>query len=73
MPQTIQLPERCRANLMKLYQDKEIAKAQAQGTEAIYNTAVNSAITVLGLDPQDDNELNLDTGVITLAEKKEAP
>jgi hypothetical protein len=74
MPDTIQLQERCRAGLMTLYQNKEAARTQADVAGAVYNAALNSAIAALGLDPQDNHSLDLDTGVLTPAEKpKEAP
>jgi hypothetical protein len=61
----IKLPELCRASLFTLYQRAQVAQAE-------YTNAASHALAALGLDPREDNGLNLDTGVVTPA-KKESP
>lgn len=60
MSAPIQLPEPCRQDLLKLYQQQESAKAT-------YNLAASMALKALGLDPALPNTMDLDTGLISPA------
>jgi hypothetical protein len=57
----ITLPPLCVQGLRELY------AAQQQAT-LLYETAMNSALTAVGLDHRQNHELNLDVGIITVAE-----
>ena len=61
----ITLPEPARAGLAALYQ-------QMKQAELLYRTAANAALAALGLDPQANNTLDLDTGIITPAAPQDA-
>jgi hypothetical protein len=61
-PNQVRLPEPCRASLAGLF----AAKQQA---ERDYNTALNHAVAALGVDVTKKNEVNLDTGLVTLGEE----
>lgn len=54
----IKLPELSRAGLLALYSEYKAA-------ERLYQTALNSAVMALGIDPREDNRIDLDTGIIT--------
>lgn len=60
-PSTITLPPTCRAGLFDLHLKAKDAKEK-------YDIAVNSALSALGVDLTKQHELNLDTGVLTLAQ-----
>lgn len=55
------LPPLCAASLRELY----AAKQQA---DMLYTTAQNIALAALGLDYRLNHEVNLDTGIVTVAE-----
>jgi hypothetical protein len=61
-PNQVRLPEPCRASLAGLF----AAKQQA---ERDYNIALNHAVAALGVDVTKKNEVNLDTGLVTLGEE----
>lgn len=62
---TYQLPEPARAHLLALYLKHKTAEAE-------YTTAASATLRAFGLDPQDENQINLDTGVVTPAEPPKA-
>lgn len=68
---TVQLPELCRAELLKLFMASKRAELEALRLKQLYESSANAVIAALGLDPRDDNMLDLDLGVIALATKKD--
>lgn len=62
-PATTTINEKTRQSLFQLH-------TQMKQAEHTYNTAVNAVLVTLGIDPEYDNTLDLDTGVLTSAEKK---
>lgn len=65
MSETTKLNERTRVSLLGLFQTSLVAKAN-------YDLAAGHALAALGFDPTADNNINLDTGVITPAEPPKA-
>lgn len=63
MSDPMKIPEACRVSLLALFH-------AAKQAEREYNIALNHTVAAIGLNPNDNHQVNLDTGEIVLAVKE---